>query len=349
MSKIHRLGAALVCITLVAGACSNDDDDTKEAATDTGAAGFTVTLTEDGIEVPAEVKGGVVEVTLVNETGNPEADANFTQVAKGTTEEELIEAVQSAVSGGEIPDTMQSIAGVVLGDGETEGTYSITLPAGEYFVWFTPPPAEEGEGGEEPDVEAESVQTDETTSTTEGDGDVTTTTGEEAETGSDEGEGDGEAGNLTDEPEQEVRATALTVTEGDGGELPETDGTFTADDYSFEVDVAAGDTYTFRNAGPKELHHGVIFNLGDLDPTTVEENFKAFLESEEDMPPPFDVLDQEQVFAGGSGVFSPDLAGTFPTKLEAGTTYAVVCFLSDRAGGPPHAMQYDMWKVFQVS
>ena len=142
---------------------------------------------------------------------------------------------------------------------------------------------------------------------------------------------------------------AATVTEGSAAELPETDGTITAVDYDFEVDVQAGEAYSFQNDGPEQFHHAVLFNFADIEPAVVEENIKAFLESEgpEDAPEPLAGLEGDP-FAGGSSVFSPGLGGTFKATLEAGNTYAVVCFISDRTGGPPHAIGNDMFEVFTV-
>ena len=47
-------------------------------------------------------------------------------------------------------------------------------------------------------------------------------------------------------------------------------------------------------------------------------------------------------------MFGPDGAGTGIATLQAGNTYAVVCFIQDRAGGPPHAFGNGMYEVFQV-
>ncbi|RIK04372.1 MAG: hypothetical protein DCC48_13405 [Acidobacteria bacterium] len=143
-----------------------------------------------------------------------------------------------------------------------------------------------------------------------------------------------------------------TVSGEEEGELPETDGTIISTDHEFEVDVEAGDTYTFTNEGPDELHHVQLFDFADLDPAVVEENLPEFLAAaEEGTPPPdaFDGIDLQSAFIGGSGVFSPGLSGTFSVPLESGNTYAAVCFVSDRAGGPPHAIGHDMFEVFQVS
>ena len=50
--------------------------------------------------------------------------------------------------------------------------------------------------------------------------------------------------------------------------------------------------------------------------------------------------------AGESSVFGPGSVGTFTTDLKEGNTYAVLCFISDREGGPPHAIAHEMAKVF---
>lgn len=139
-----------------------------------------------------------------------------------------------------------------------------------------------------------------------------------------------------------------TVTGEAGGELPETDGTITARDYGFEVDVAASaGTFTFRNDGPDQFHHAVIFDFGDVEPDVVEENLPAFMASDgEDVPEALQGVDVDD--AGGSGVFGPGSSGTFAATLEAGRTYAAVCFIQDRTGGPPHVIAHDMFEVFTV-
>ena len=34
--------------------------------------------------------------------------------------------------------------------------------------------------------------------------------------------------------------------------------------------------------------------------------------------------------------------------MEAGHTYVALCFIADREGGAPHAMEHDMYEVFEV-
>lgn len=142
----------------------------------------------------------------------------------------------------------------------------------------------------------------------------------------------------------------VTVTGEAGGELPDTDGIITVQDYSFDVDVSAGDTYTFKNEAENQTHHAVLINFGDLDPALVEENLPAFIQADENTPPPdaFAEVDFDNAFIPGSGAFSPGFSGTFSTTLESGNTYAVACFIQDLAGSAPHAIAYDMFDVFQV-
>lgn len=166
--------------------------------------------------------------------------------------------------------------------------------------------------------------------------------------GGEEEEGEEQA---EDETPPEFVVAPLTVAEGDDeGQLPETDGTITAVDYRFEADVQAGDSFTFRNNSSEQFHHAIVFNFGTIDPATVEENLPTFLENAGEGPPPpaFADLDFETLVAGHSGVFGPGGAGTAIGTFQSGNTYAAVCFIQDRAGGPPHAIAHDMYTVFQV-
>jgi hypothetical protein len=151
--------------------------------------------------------------------------------------------------------------------------------------------------------------------------------------------------------EDDLVTATLTVTGGDAdAELPEADGTITASDYRFDVDVSAGpSTVNFHNASEQQLHHVILVDLGTNDPATVEQNLPAILEAEEasDLPEGIDA-DQVDFEFGGSGVFGPGSAGTFEATFEAGHTYAAVCFIQDREGGPPHALAHEMYEVFQV-
>jgi hypothetical protein len=143
----------------------------------------------------------------------------------------------------------------------------------------------------------------------------------------------------------------VEVEEGDSGATIEgTDGTITAIDYDFQTDVSAGDTtITFVNDGPQEFHFAglSVFPEGTT-PEQAETAFQALLELPEDQPPPEGTVFPEDVAA--SAVSGPGSSSTFevPGGFESGRTYLAVCFISDRAGGPPHAIANQMFHAFTV-
>ena len=149
----------------------------------------------------------------------------------------------------------------------------------------------------------------------------------------------------------DIITAPLTVGPGeDGAEITDTDGTMTATDYAFSADINPGESIiTFNNDSANEFHHVILVDFGTNDPEVVESSMLEFLQSEEDAPPP-EGIDMSQVnfdFAA-SGVFGPGGSGTFAAPLEEGTTYAALCFIQDRAGGAPHAIQHEMFEVFQL-
>ena len=334
---MNRRKSAILAIALslglVLGACGDDSspsaNDDEAGETDQGGeGGFTVKLTAEGLELPDEVEGGIVEVTLETELDEPEV--NFSKVPAGTSEADLRAAIASATSGGEIPALIEATNGVGTFAGDGSITQTIQLPEGDYFAWADPV-TPEGEGEE---AEGEGEEPTETTAAEAAEGE--------------EGEGGEE-----DAPNPDAfLVKPLKVTAGADGELPDTGSTITARDYSFDVNVKAGsEQFTFQNEGPDQLHHAILMNFGKIPAADVEANLQKFLESEGEGEPPaaFKDLDMEKVFStGGSAVVSPGLAGTANAKFESGTTYAAICFLQDRTGGPPHVFGKGMRTVFTV-
>jgi len=141
---------------------------------------------------------------------------------------------------------------------------------------------------------------------------------------------------------------AVTVT-GTGGETtPTADTTLTAHDYGFDVSGLKTGTHTvaFKNTGPVQWHFAEIqvFPKG----TTVQQATTAvgkLLASQG--PPPPGVPQPAEV--AGSQAASPGMGNTFSATFETGRTYVVFCFISDKKGGPPHAIAHQMYKVFTVS
>jgi plastocyanin len=120
-----------------------------------------------------------------------------------------------------------------------------------------------------------------------------------------------------------------------GGTLPSGDATVTAKDFTFAVppSVPTGaHTFSFTNQGPQPHEAGIIkLNSG----TTVEQITSILTgpplpSGAPETPPPW-------TDAGGIGGVSPGASATFTANLEAGATYAFICFIPDPASGKPHA------------
>jgi hypothetical protein len=128
--------------------------------------------------------------------------------------------------------------------------------------------------------------------------------------------------------------------EASDDELPAADATITARDFSFASSgLRAGlNEVTFDNAG-REIHHVLAFPLAE---GRTAADFRRFVASDgrEGGPPPVD-------FEGGSGssAFDGGTSGNVELRLARGD-YVLVCFISNRAGGPPHAV---MGMVDEVS
>jgi hypothetical protein len=143
----------------------------------------------------------------------------------------------------------------------------------------------------------------------------------------DEPEGD----NVKNYAQSGTTATLEVTGEPSTAQAPRSSGTVTAREYGFDVNgLEAGRTrVAFRNAG-KEPHHVLAFPYNEG--ATLKQVRTFFTqEGEAAGPPPVD-------FAGA----------TRTTILEGGQEqiaeldlrrgkYALICFISDRAGGPPHA------------
>jgi hypothetical protein len=116
--------------------------------------------------------------------------------------------------------------------------------------------------------------------------------------------------------------------EGDEGEgLPETDGRVEATEYAFESEEleAGSQSLLFENAG-EEPHHLVGM---PIRPGKTIEDVQAFAENEKGEPP----VDESKAF--DTAILSGGASAVVDVRLEAGD-YAFLCFIPDRAGGPPH-------------
>ena len=122
---------------------------------------------------------------------------------------------------------------------------------------------------------------------------------------------------------------AFEVTEGEGGgELPAADATITATDFAFATDgLKAGTSKVlFENDG-EEWHHVVA---APLEGETTVDDVKAYFQQEKpEGPPPFNPEGVSTAIIPGGASEVSDLT------LNPGR-YALMCFISNRAGGPPH-------------
>jgi hypothetical protein len=141
---------------------------------------------------------------------------------------------------------------------------------------------------------------------------------------------------------------AVTVT-GSGGNVPPTAAaTITAHDYGFALSgiKAGSQTVAFKNVGPTQWHFADILEFAKG--TTVAQagvDVTKLLAS--NGPPPAGVAAPTDV--ASSQIASPGYGSTFNATFESGRTYVVLCFVSDKTGGPPHAIAHHMFKIFTVS
>jgi hypothetical protein len=143
--------------------------------------------------------------------------------------------------------------------------------------------------------------------------------------------GQGEGDDVPSFAEQGATATIDVTGDAGGAELPETDATVTATEYSFATEglVVGANRILFDNAG-EELHHllAIPYESG-----ATLERVKAFVTSDAPPagPPPVDFAR-----ASVTAVLEGGDSQNTELFLDSGT-YAFICFVSDRAGGPPHA------------
>lgn len=135
-----------------------------------------------------------------------------------------------------------------------------------------------------------------------------------------------------DDDEGEPLAAKLEVTGAvpDGAALPASSGRIVADEYTFRTSglKAGRNTIAFDNEG-SELHHALAFPIAKgAKLSSVSAFFKSGGESKG--PPPVE-------FEGGFGTPVLDGGGQQTVELELKSgRYALVCFLPNRAGSPPH-------------
>lgn len=126
-------------------------------------------------------------------------------------------------------------------------------------------------------------------------------------------------------------AKFVTVTGGKAKALPGgATASIVAKEYGFEVKgLKAGTNMVMFSSPGKELHHFLMFPI--LPGKTIQQVLAAFSATEPTGPPPVD-FENGQTSAVIENSEGPILT---EVTLSAGR-YVVICFMTDRVGGPPH-------------
>ncbi len=329
MGRWNRTSISVVVLALVAAGCGNGGGDRAEGTTTTAAESSSTTGTGSGevtelavvaedfrfTGVPQQLGAGVFDITFEN-AGQVEHELAFVEIGD-TPVDEVGEALAPTLEGGPFPDFLGKLAIPATAEGGETVETTTLLAEGNYALicTFTGAAPEPGAS-------------------------TTTTGGVGPETEGPQGPPHYELGMIQ----------PVAVTGGDTElVLPEAESTVTASDYAFDVNVSAGrQRVNFTNAGPEQIHHAVFFAFKEgVDEAAAQGALRAFVTSEDQQAPPPPELDLEAM-AQDFGLFSSGLGATYEAEFESGRTYAVVCFIQDRAGGPPHIIAHDMKEVFTV-
>jgi hypothetical protein len=126
----------------------------------------------------------------------------------------------------------------------------------------------------------------------------------------------------------------FTVEGDDGAALPEVPARVEATEYAFEAEAleSGSQRLRFENVGG-EPHHLIG---APLKPGKTEADVKDFLKQEQggpEGPPPF--LEEDSF---DTAILSGGESTVVDVRLDSGK-YVFLCFIPDRAGGPPHAFK----------
>ena len=135
------------------------------------------------------------------------------------------------------------------------------------------------------------------------------------------------------EGEQAPATAELRVEGGSSGQLPETSAEIVARDYTFDAKglKPGKNKVLFKNEG-QELHHvvGAPIRPGK----TLDDVRKFAREQEPSGPPP---IEEEASFS--TAVIDGGTEQVTEVEAKKPGKYALLCFITDRRGGPPHVMK----------
>jgi hypothetical protein len=313
VAALGLAGLAVVLLALIAGVFTRDEPNRSPGesqgveATGTAAAppfapSVTVTATDYGFDVPPEIEGGVVRVTLQN-NGAMRHEAVI--VAAGETpldrlKQDLTQVVLG--DGKPMPEYLRFQGGVSLVPGGTSEMSFLTLPPGNYVMVCTL-------------TDADSLQTELLP-----DGAGPPPEGEQLQFHYDRG-----------------MAAPFTVRKTNAAPMPPTDATVVARDWAFEIPalVPGFKVLTFRNDGQQNHSLAVAEFPDDVDEARARAAFQTLLAADAEHPVPDDTpVPADVAFAGP---LSSGGQSTFPMNLKVHRTYVFACYMTDRTGGPLHA------------
>ena len=338
----RAIAVGIVTMLALAGCSSTDNGGTAD---DGAGDGLTITATEYEFDVPDEIEGGIVEVTLDNQ-GEQRHEAQFIRVADDYDIAGFTAAFKPVLEGGPIPETFETAVGTNESAAGESTTVTMTLPEGTYVLFCALEDDEDEDqvGEDDPLGDAEGEDAEEGD---DAEGEQPAEGEDEPAEGEEPGEGEADPMHLELGMLQLVTVTGGADTTPD--DMPESDGVVTAKDYGFDMpELAAGEQHlTFVNASEEQIHHLVLFGFAEgVDEAAAKAVFDQMMAAGEG-PPPEGVTPPDE--AGYAPVTGPGMATTFDIELKSGRTYAAVCFIQDRAGGPPHAMAHNMVEFFTVA
>jgi hypothetical protein len=294
-----RVWTLLAASALLAAACGGNGGESGggQATTPPQPAKVTVTATASGqqvkFEVPAQIRPGATELTLVNNLKEP-AEFQLVRLGAGHTLAEFLPLLER--EGAPTPAWLHAAGGVGQTQPGQRRSTVVDLEAGAYSFFST---ASADQEGAQPQFKRGGQ-------------------------GSLEAAGDATGAQLP--------ATTAQVTAKELG----------ATDYRFEVSglKPGANQVMFANGGG-ELHHVVSAKLNEG--ATFAQAKQFFTTENYPGKPPVDLQSFD-----ATTVVEPGDRQVDTLNLEEGS-YVFLCFITDRAGGPPHAIKANMLQEVKVA
>ncbi|MDQ4149903.1 MAG: hypothetical protein M3164_07965 [Actinomycetota bacterium] len=311
-----KMFALLSLVLLTAGACGGQERETpsptraQEGATkEDGREQATINVTgrEYSFDLPDTVAGGFVAVNFRNE-GKLAHEAAFVKTEPEAPQDQFIRDLKTATSeeGGPIAPHLKPYFVSAEVKAGERSTARHSLPAGTYYLVCTLTDADSVEGQPE--------------------------------------EQEGEERPRLPQHFEQGMIKKVTVTGPTTVALPQAEKVISGKEYAFDITgfTAGNNEFLFRNDGPNQIHMVVVLEFPEgVDERAADNMIKGFTS---DQPPPPGTPEPQE--AGFGGVFEVGGGSLFNVNARAERVYGFLCFIQDRAGGPPHVAQ-GMYKVMK--